>query len=98
MIKPPIEELLEETPGRFALVITASRRARDINSYFNQLGEGIGAYTPPQVQSLSRKPLTVAFEEIAAGKVDVSKDGEVAIKDTKKIVKKKTVGDLGIDE
>ena len=98
MIKPPIEELLEETPGRFALVITASRRARDINSYFNQLGEGIGAYTPPQVQSLSRKPLTVAFEEIAAGKVEVSNDGEVAIKDTKKIVKKKTVGDLGIDE
>ena len=98
MIKPPIEELLKETPGRFALVITASRRARDINSYFNQLGEGIGAYTPPQVQSLSRKPLTVAFEEIAAGKVEVSKDGELAIKDTKKIVKKKTVGDLGIDE
>ena len=98
MIKPPIEELLEKTPGRFALVITSARRAKDINSYFNQLGEGIGAYTPPQVQSLSRKPLTVAFEEIAAGKVEVSKDGEVAIKDTKKIVKKKTVGDLGIDE
>ena len=71
MIKPPIEDLLKETPGRFALVITA-RRARNINSYFNQLGEGIGAYTPPQVQSLSRKPLTVAFEEIAAGKVEVS--------------------------
>ena len=74
MSKPPIEELLKETPGRFALVITASRRARDINSYFNQLGEGIGAYTPPQVQSLSRKPLTVAFEEIAAGKVEVSEE------------------------
>ena len=72
MIKPHIEELLKETPGRFALVITAARRARNINSYFNQLGEGIGAYTPPQVQSLSRKPLTVAFEEIAAGKVEVS--------------------------
>ena len=69
MIKPPIEELLKETPGRFALVITSAKRAKDINSYFNQLGEGIGAYTPPQVQSLSRKPLTVAFEEIAAGKV-----------------------------
>jgi len=72
MIKPPIEELLKETPGRFALVITSAKRAKDINSYFNQLGEGIGAYTPPQVQSLSRKPLTVAFEEIAAGKVEVS--------------------------
>ena len=72
MIKPPIEELLKETHGRFALVITSAKRAKDINSYFNQLGEGIGAYTPPQVQSLSRKPLTVAFEEIAAGKVEVS--------------------------
>ena len=72
MIKPPIEELLKETPGRFALVITSAKRAKDINSYFNQLGEGIGAYTAPQVQSLSRKPLTVAFEEIAAGKVEVS--------------------------
>ena len=72
MIKPPIEELLKETPGRFALVITSAKIAKDINSYFNQLGEGIGAYTPPQVQSLSRKPLTVAFEEIAAGKVEVS--------------------------
>ena len=72
MIKPPIEELLKETPGRFALVITSAKRAKDVNSYFNQLGEGIGAYTPPQVQSLSRKPLTVAFEEIAAGKVEVS--------------------------
>ena len=45
MIKPPIEELLEKTPGRFALVIASARRAKDINSYFNQLGEGIGAYT-----------------------------------------------------
>ncbi len=98
MIKPPIEELLKETPGRFALVITAARRARNINSYFNQLGEGIGAYTPPQVQSLSRKPLTVAFEEIAAGKVEISDNEVVVVKDTKKNIKKTTVGDLGIDE
>ena len=76
MIKLPIEELLKETPGRFALVITSAKRAKDINSYFNQLGEGIGAYTPPQVQSLSRKPLTVAVEEIAAGKVEVSDNDE----------------------
>ena len=34
MIKPPIEELLENSPGRFALVITSARRAKDINSYF----------------------------------------------------------------
>jgi DNA-directed RNA polymerase subunit K/omega len=28
MIKPPIEELLKETPGRFALVITASTESK----------------------------------------------------------------------
>ena len=66
MIKPPIEDLLEKTPGRFALVISSARRAKDINSYFNQLCEGIGAYTPPQVQSLSRKPLnaTKTFKDL----------------------------------
>ena len=88
MINPPIEELLNKTPGRFALVIASSRRAKDINSYYNQLGEGIGAYTPPQVQSLSRKPLTVAFEEIAAGKVEVTYLDE-------KAAGKSTVSDLG---
>ena len=74
MIKPPIEDLLQNIPGRFSLVITSARRARDINSYFTQLGEGIGAYVPPQVQSLRRKPLTVAFEEIEAGKVEVKEE------------------------
>ena len=51
-----------------------------------------------QVQSLSRKPLTVAFEEIAAGKVEISDNEVVVVKDTKKNIKKTTVGDLGIDE
>ncbi|HVB00041.1 MAG TPA: DNA-directed RNA polymerase subunit omega, partial [Acidimicrobiales bacterium] len=39
------------------------------NAYFNQLGEGLGAVVPPQVTSLARKPLSIAMEEIAAGKV-----------------------------
>jgi DNA-directed RNA polymerase subunit omega len=71
MIEPPIEEVLERTENRFALVVLAARRARQINAYFNQLGEGIGAYVPPQVHSLSRKPLSIAFEEIAEDKVVV---------------------------
>jgi DNA-directed RNA polymerase subunit omega len=69
MIEPPIETVLERTGNRFALVVLAARRARQINAYFNQLGEGIGAYVPPQVHSLSRKPLSISFEEIAADKV-----------------------------
>lgn len=71
MIEPPIETVLERTDGRFTLVVLAARRARQINGYFNQLGEGFGSYVPPQVHSLSRKPLSISFEEIAADKVVV---------------------------
>jgi DNA-directed RNA polymerase subunit omega len=44
-------------------------RGRQINSYFNQLGEGLGTIVPPQVTSVSRKPLSIALEEIAAAKI-----------------------------
>lgn len=71
MIDPPIEEALEHVDGRFTLVVLAARRARQINAYFNQLGDGIGHYVPPQVHSLSRKPLSIALEEIVEGKVTV---------------------------
>ena len=69
MIDPPIEELLATVDSKFTLVTLSSKRARQINSYFNQLGEGLGAIVPPQVTSLARKPLSIALEEIAAGKV-----------------------------
>ena len=71
MINPTYEDVLEHAGNRFTLVVLAARRARQINAYFNQLGEGIGAYAPPQVQSLSRKPLSISLEEIADGKVEV---------------------------
>ncbi len=47
----------------------AAKRGRQINSYFNQLGEGLGAIVPPQVTSVSRKPLSIALEEVSAGKI-----------------------------
>ena len=71
MIEPPVDELIANTGGRFNVVVVAARRAREINAYFNQLGEGIGHYVPPQVHSLSHKPLTIALEEIAADKVAI---------------------------
>jgi DNA-directed RNA polymerase subunit omega len=71
MNQVPIDTVLRKAGGRFNLVVVAARRARQINAYFNQLGEGIGHYVPPQVHSLSRKPLTIAFEEIADDKVVV---------------------------
>jgi len=69
MMNPPIEALMERTQSKFALVTLSARRAREINSYFNQLGEGLGSMVPPQVSSTSRKPLSISFEEIAADKI-----------------------------
>ena len=69
MMDPPVEELLNRVDSKFTLVTLAAKRGRQINSYFNQLGEGLGAIVPPQVTSVSRKPLSIALEEIAAGKI-----------------------------
>lgn len=69
MIHPPIEILLGEVDAKFSLVTLAAKRARQINSYFSQLGEGLGLVVPPQVASVSRKPLSIALEEIAAHKI-----------------------------
>jgi DNA-directed RNA polymerase subunit omega len=69
MMTPPIEDLLDLAGSKFSLVTLSSKRAREINSYFNQLGEGLGAIVPPQVTSVARKPLSIAFEEIGGGKI-----------------------------
>ncbi len=69
MMNPPIEELLDRVDSKFSLVTLAARRARQINSYFSQLGDGLGHMVPPQVSSVSRKPLSIGFEEIAADKI-----------------------------
>jgi DNA-directed RNA polymerase subunit omega len=69
MMDPPVESLLDRVDSKFTLVTLAAKRGRQINSYFNQLGEGLGAIVPPQVTSVSRKPLSIALEEIAAGKI-----------------------------
>ncbi len=72
LIEPPIGRLLEKAGTRFGLVVLAARRARQINAYFNELGGGLGSYVPPQVHSLSRKPLSIALEEIDADKVTIA--------------------------
>jgi DNA-directed RNA polymerase subunit omega len=69
MMEPPVEDLLDQVDSKFTLVSLAAMRGRQINSYFNQLGEGLGTIVPPQVTSVSRKPLSISLEEIAAGKI-----------------------------
>lgn len=68
MINPPIEGLLDRVDSKFSLVTLAAKRARQVNSYFNHLGEGVNN-VPPQVATVARKPLSIAFEEIAVDKI-----------------------------
>ena len=69
MMTPPIEGLLDRAGSKFTLVTLGAKRARQINSYYNQLSEGLGTVVPPQVTSSARKPLSIAFEEIDADKI-----------------------------
>ncbi len=69
MMEPHIEDLLMRVDSKFTLVSLSAKRARQINSYFNQLGEGLGSIVPPQVASLSRKSLSIALEEIVEDRI-----------------------------
>ena len=71
MIEPKIDDLLAAVDSKYSLVILAAKRAREINSYYNQLGEGRGEFVPPLVETgFSNKPLSIALEEIAQGKIE----------------------------
>lgn len=70
MINPPVEHLLAQADdSKFRLVSLSANRARQINSYYGQLGEGLGRMIPPQVSSTARKPLSIALQEIDQGKI-----------------------------
>ena len=70
MITPPIDKLLQQVDSKYALVIIAAKRARQINSYHHQLGEGtFDDYAPPMVESRSKNYLTMALEEVSQGKI-----------------------------
>ena len=70
MISPRIDELTERVDSNYASVIVAAKRARQINSYYHNLGEGtFDEFPPPMVESRSKNYLTLALEEVAAGKI-----------------------------
>jgi DNA-directed RNA polymerase subunit omega len=65
---PPIDELLEATDSKYSLVIYAAKRARQINAYYSQLGEGLLEYVGPLVETqVHEKPLSIALREINEG-------------------------------
>jgi DNA-directed RNA polymerase subunit omega len=72
VIHPRIDELLDNVDSRYALVIVVAKRARQINNYHHQLGEGTFDEFPPLVESRSKNYLTMALEETAEGKIKYS--------------------------
>jgi DNA-directed RNA polymerase subunit omega len=71
VIHPRIDELLDNVDSRYALVIVAAKRARQINNYYQQLGEGtFEDFPPPLVESRSKNYLTMSLEEVSEGMID----------------------------
>jgi DNA-directed RNA polymerase subunit omega len=65
IINPPIDELLNVVDSKYRLVIMAAKRARQINAYYAQLGEGLLEYVGPLVETrVQEKPLSIALREI----------------------------------
>ena len=64
---PPIDELLTKSDSKYKLVLFAAKRARQINAYYSQLGEGLLEYVGPLVDThVQEKPLSIALREINA--------------------------------
>lgn len=58
MLNPSFEGILKEGDSRYTLVMLASKRAR-------QIIEG----SKPLIETDSKKPVSIAIEEILAGKI-----------------------------
>ena len=70
MISPRVDRLLENVDSNYASVLVAAKRARQINSYYHNLGEGtFDEFPPPMLETGSKNYLTIALEEVATGKV-----------------------------
>ncbi|HEY8721037.1 DNA-directed RNA polymerase subunit omega [Pengzhenrongella sp.] len=70
---PPIDKLLEKADSKYALVIYAAKRARQINAYYSQLNEGLLEYVGPLVETRPQeKPLSIAMREINEGLLTIT--------------------------
>lgn len=71
IINPPIDELLNKVQSKYALVIFAAKRARQINQYYTDLQEGqlFDNVGPLVDASVEDKPLSVALREVNEDKL-----------------------------
>lgn len=79
---PPIDDLLTHADSKYRLVLFAAKRARQINAYYSQLGEGLLDHVGPLVETtVQEKPLSIALREVNAGVLectDIDPDAEAA--------------------
>jgi DNA-directed RNA polymerase subunit omega len=67
---PSIDDLLTKTDSKYKLVLYSAKRARQINAYYSQLGEGLLDHVGPLVETtVQEKPLSIALREVNAGKL-----------------------------
>lgn len=70
---PPIDELLTKSESKYRLVLFAAKRARQINAYYSQLGEGLLEHVGPLVETgVQEKPLSIALREVNAGVLEAT--------------------------
>lgn len=69
---PPIDELLEKVDSKYGLAVEAAKRARQINSYTQQLEDNQFEYFGPLVETEpEEKPLGIALREVVQDKLQV---------------------------
>ena len=64
MLYPPMSELVSKVGSRYLLVNLVARRARDISQKAEEEGE-----------SLDRKPISTAIDEVYTGKLTINSQG-----------------------
>lgn len=77
LIEPKIDDLLAKTDNdRFLLCALASKRAYDVNEMMRgQRSRAIQLQTAVEIaRATNRRPLSLAFDEIAKGDVSFSED------------------------
>jgi len=78
IVNPSLDELIDNVDSKYALVLFAAQRARQINAYYSQLHEGLFEYVGPLVDTeLNEKPLSIALREIDAGLLEMKPVEEV---------------------
>lgn len=70
---PPIDDLLEKVDSKYALVVYAAKRARQINTYNQQIADGMFSTPGPLIAtSPDDKALGIALCEINEGMLSLN--------------------------